>query len=92
MKRLFFYSVCFIFLISCQNSGSSKSSVVTNAAELATAIKDAKPGTEIVMANGDWKDIEIRLTGKGTADKPITLWAETAGKVFYSLPSVRPLS
>ena len=55
---------------------------VTNAAELSEAIKNAKPGDNIIMANGVWKDVGIVMTNEGTEDKPITLAAEEAGKVF----------
>jgi len=50
--------------------------------ELKNAIANAKPGDEIVMKNGVWKDIQIRFTGEGTEEKPIRLRDETAGKVF----------
>lgn len=70
-----------ILLISCQeiNSNTIK---VTNIEALNLAIKNAKAGDEIVLANGVWKDVQIKFYGKGTKDKPIVLRAETAGKVF----------
>ncbi len=34
------------------------------------------------MANGTWKDVQIKFIGEGTEDKPITIKAETPGKVF----------
>ncbi len=55
---------------------------VTNAKELSEAIKKAQPGDNIIMANGVWKDVQIKFTSKGTKDAPITLAAEEAGKVF----------
>ena len=54
---------------------------VTTAAELRDAIAAAGPGTEIVMADGEWSDVRIRFVGMGTADEPITLRAETPGGV-----------
>jgi len=50
--------------------------------ELKTSIENAKPGDQIVMANGVWKDVGIVFTGEGTEQKPITLRAETPGSVF----------
>lgn len=47
-------------------------------------IKNAKAGDTIVLANGTWNDFEIVFTGKGTKLKPITLTAETKGKVILS--------
>ncbi|MFD1294395.1 chondroitinase-B domain-containing protein [Lutibacter holmesii] len=71
----------FLLFISC-NEVSSNLINVKNSEELNTAIKDAKPGDEIVLANGVWKDVEIVFTGKGTEESPITLRAETEGEVF----------
>jgi len=56
--------------------------LVTTADELSEAITNARPGTEIVMANGEWNDIRIRFTAKGTENQPIILRAETSGKVL----------
>lgn len=70
-----------ILLISCQEI-SSTTIKVTNIEELNKAIKNAKAGDEIILANGVWKDVQIKFSGKGTKDKPIILRAETAGKVF----------
>jgi poly(beta-D-mannuronate) lyase len=55
---------------------------VNDIVELNAAISNANPGDEIVMANGDWNNVEIRFTGYGTEQQPITLKAETAGKVL----------
>ena len=70
-----------LLFISC-NEVSTNLINVANIKELNSAIKEVKPGDEIVLANGVWKDVEIQFTGKGTKEKPIILRAETAGKVF----------
>lgn len=41
-------------------------------------------GDKVVLANGVWKDFEIIFSGQGTASNPITLTAETKGKVFLT--------
>ncbi len=61
---------------------NSKTTQVTNKDELNTAIREASPGDEIVLANGIWEDVEIEFYGMGTANDPITLRAETPGKVM----------
>jgi poly(beta-D-mannuronate) lyase len=53
-----------------------------NAQELAQAIRAARPGDTILMADGDWVDADIFFEGSGTAEKPITLRAQTPGKVI----------
>jgi len=47
-------------------------------------VSKVKPGDSIVLANGTWRDFEILFKGKGTKQKPITLTAETKGKVIIS--------
>ncbi len=49
--------------------------------EYFAAAEKVVAGDVIVLANGSWKDFEIVLTGTGTAEKPITLIAESPGKV-----------
>ena len=70
-----------LMFISC-NEVSTNLKNVKNSDELNAAIKEAKPGDEIVLANGVWKDVEIEFIGKGTKDLPIVLKAETEGEVF----------
>jgi len=55
--------------------------LVRNLTEFKQAVKQAKPGDKIVLANGVWKDAELVFAGKGTAQKPITLTVEQKGKV-----------
>nr|WP_276391051.1 chondroitinase-B domain-containing protein [Eudoraea chungangensis] len=82
IKRYFVLLSIILLLFSCDNKQGSKSIYVKDITELNSAIDNATPGTEIVMANGYWKDVEIRLLGYGTKQAPITLKAETPGKVF----------
>ena len=56
--------------------------LVSNESELKSAIKKAKAGDNIVLKNGTYTDLKIKFYGQGTKAKPITLKAETAGKVF----------
>jgi poly(beta-D-mannuronate) lyase len=41
-------------------------------------------GDKVIMKNGEWKSQQINFKGKGTAEKPITLIAETKGSVVLS--------
>ncbi len=58
--------------------------IVSDLSEFNQAAGNVQPGTTITFANGDWNDVELRLEGKGTADQPITIKAETPGKVIIS--------
>jgi len=71
-----------ILLISCSQETNQDSTIVKDLTELNSAISQAKPGAEIILANGIWKDAQINFYGKGTEKKPITLRAETSGEVF----------
>lgn len=43
-----------------------------------------KPGEKIVLANGTWTDVELRLKGQGLPDKPIELTAQSPGEVVIT--------
>ncbi|EDP70448.1 Poly(beta-D-mannuronate) lyase [Flavobacteriales bacterium ALC-1] len=73
--------VCVCFLFACSNKKTASIINVSNIDELAKAIDSCKAGDEIVLANGIWKDVQIKFRGKGTKDNPIVLKAETPGKV-----------
>lgn len=58
--------------------------LVKNMAELHLAVKNAKAGDVIVMANGTWSNAEILFEGTGTSTKPITLKAKQKGEVIIT--------
>jgi poly(beta-D-mannuronate) lyase len=57
---------------------------VRSRSELARAISQIQPGDTIVMADGRWEDVQIQLTAAGSAELPITLTAQTPGKVILT--------
>lgn len=57
---------------------------VANPADLAAALARAKPGDVILLADGTWADAEITLSTAGTAGMPITVRAQTPGKVVLT--------
>ena len=81
MKKIIYsFGLCML-LITCSNSLIVNSIKVTNIDELNKAIDSCKAGDQIILANGIWKDVQIKFRGKGTTDNPITIKAETTGKV-----------
>lgn len=58
--------------------------IVKNSDELKSANKKAQPGDFIILQNGTWENIEIKLTCKGTSAAPIYVKAETPGKVVIT--------
>ncbi|MEI6894585.1 MAG: chondroitinase-B domain-containing protein [Colwellia sp.] len=95
MKKLLLV-ICTLSLLSACNEPTQKSAsvssdtelkavnsiLVSNDSQLKEAIENATAGDSIVLKNGTYKDIEIEFYGEGTKEQPITLKAETAGKVF----------
>ncbi|SDS06755.1 poly(beta-D-mannuronate) lyase [Polaribacter sp. KT25b] len=81
MKKSFLIISLILLFVSC-NEKVTSSILVSNESELNDAIKNAKPGDDIVLKNGTYKDLEIKFYGEGTEENPITLSAETAGEVF----------
>ena len=43
----------------------------------------AQPGDELILSAGEWRDVDLRLVGKGTEFKPITVRAERPGETVF---------
>ena len=83
MRNSFFIACLFFGLgfLSCNAPGGSDAKeTVGTVEEFDEAVKNAKPGDKIVLANGVWQDAELLFKAKGTAEKPITLTVEEKGK------------
>ncbi len=65
-------------------SAVADSTFVKNIDELNAAAKKAKPGDKIVLQNGEWKNVSIKLETNGTKDNPILFKAQSAGKVIIT--------
>src|SRR5215469_17007347 len=76
MKRLIV-----LVLLSMAGVAIAAQREIGSADEISRALADAKPGDELVMKDGTWKDQVIRFKADGATDKPITLRAATPGKV-----------
>ncbi|MBX9896367.1 MAG: polysaccharide lyase 6 family protein [Qipengyuania sp.] len=57
---------------------------VRDQSEYVRALKQVRAGDAIILANGEWHDFELVITGKGMPDKPIMVRPEEAGKVFLT--------
>ncbi len=71
-----------LMLSAC--SASAADYLVQDQKAYQDALKKAKPGDVIKLANGTWEDFEILFEGKGKKDKPIILTVETKGEVFLT--------
>ncbi|APQ16778.1 chondroitinase-B domain-containing protein [Maribacter hydrothermalis] len=92
MKKYFFLISSIFLFFSCDDNSKHENITVKDITELNAAIAKSAPGDEIVMANGDWKDVKIKFVGYGNEQKPITLRAETPGKVLITGSSNLKLS
>lgn len=81
MKKLFLVANLLLLLISCKETSVSNDVLVSTNEELKEALKKVAPGDQIVLKDGVWKDVQIKFRGNGTKENPITLKAETTGKV-----------
>jgi poly(beta-D-mannuronate) lyase len=58
--------------------------------DAAAALRKAKPGDTLIIADGVYKDLELNFIAKGDTAKPIVIKAQTPGKVVVSgLSSLR---
>ena len=63
---------------------------VSDAEAARKAVRDAAPGDVIVLSSGEWRDVDLRLDGEGTAELPITIRAaEAGGTIFAGASRVR---
>lgn len=71
-------------LVSAAHPALARDLLVTDPTQYQAAVKKAQPGDNIILADGEWRDFQIILTGTGTAEKPIALTAQTKGKVLLT--------
>jgi len=79
----FFSSLFILTTLFCQQV-LAKSWSVSSQAEYDKVLKKLSPGDEIVLSNGTWNNFEILFKGEGTEKKPLTLKAQTKGKVILT--------
>lgn len=75
-------AVSVISLSACNSA--AEEFLVTDQQAYKDAVKDAKPGDIIKLANGTWEDFQIVFAGEGEEGNPITLTAQTKGEVILS--------
>ncbi|MBU2887110.1 DUF4957 domain-containing protein [Gilvimarinus agarilyticus] len=80
--KLLFSMLGTLALVSAYSSSFAADFRAENAESLQKAIAKAQAGDNIILENGTYTDLEIVFSGEGTKDEPITLKAETNGKVF----------
>ena len=74
----------FLFLFTQLFSFAQKDVLVENISMYNAAIKNATPGTNIILKDGVWEDVHLSAYGKGNKENPIVIKAENAGKVILT--------
>lgn len=83
-KAAWVCSALALLLFQAATSANAEEFLVRDQEEYREAVKRLTPGDTIKLANGQWRDFEIVFTGNGLPGQPITLTAETKGRVFIT--------
>ena len=76
--RLFFLSLALVLPIS------AKDIPVANATAFDGAAKTIAAGDTLILQDGTWADARLKIHADGTAEKPVTIKAQTPGKVVFT--------
>lgn len=66
------------------SAASAAEHLCTTPAGVAAAAERARPGDAVVLRDGTWSDADLRFEAEGTATQPVTLRAQTPGKVILT--------
>ena len=81
MLHKIIFAIALFSLFSCEKN---EGILVKDLVEFEQAVKSAKPGDQITMADGVWNDVELKFKATGTKEKRITLTAQTPGGVIIT--------
>jgi len=72
-------TVCLVLV----GSLAAGETLVKDVAEFDAAMKAAKPGDAIVLADGEWRDTMLVVRASGTRELPVTVRAQSPGRVVF---------
>ena len=73
-----------IFTFFCSTNLFAHTRIVKDQKQLDSVLKITAPGDIIILKNGEWPNTNIKIQVDGTKESPITVKAETAGKVMLT--------
>jgi poly(beta-D-mannuronate) lyase len=73
-----------LFIIGFVASASARDISVADAAAFAETTKAVAAGDTIILQDGAWADARLKIHAEGTAEKPVTIKAQTPGKVVFT--------
>ena len=77
------FTIVTLFWVSTK-SAQAETIQVKSANEAEAALQRARPGDEIVLANGSYSQFKLKLTANGEINRPIVLRAESPGQVILT--------
>ncbi|MDZ4403677.1 polysaccharide lyase 6 family protein [Prosthecobacter sp.] len=72
------------FAFAVLTSTAAKDIPVADAAAFADAAKAVAAGDTLILQDGTWADARLKIHAEGTAEKPVTIKAQTPGKVMFT--------
>jgi len=73
-----------LFILGFAASAFSRDIPVADATAFAEAAKSVVAGDTIILQDGTWTDARLKIHAEGTAEKPVTIKAQTPGKVVLT--------
>lgn len=74
--------ICATTMVSAAQPKANNSFKVADKSQFDAAMQRVAPGDEIVLANGEWRDMELAITTSGTAQDKIYIRGEQPDKVI----------
>lgn len=73
-----------LFRLILSFSASAKDIPIADAAAFADAATTVAAGDALILQNGTWTDARLKIHAAGAAEKPVTIKAQTPGKVVLT--------
>ena len=73
-----------LLLFVLSTAALAKDIAIPNAAAFASAAEVVQPGDTLILQDGAWADARLKLHAEGTAEKPVTIKAQTQGRVVLT--------
>lgn len=73
-----------LFIIGVAASATARDISVADAAAFAETAKSVAAGDTIILQDGAWADARLKIHAEGTAEKSVTIKAQTPGKVVLT--------
>ncbi len=77
--KLFVVAATLVIMNSC-----SETTVYNSPQALEKGIRDAAPGDTLLIATGEWKDVQLTINKDGSAEKHIVIAAQEAGGTVFT--------